>query len=650
MRYLPAIDGLRAIAVILVLLFHAKVPLFSGGYVGVDVFFVISGYLITRLIQHELAAGRFTLLGFYERRIRRIFPALFLVVLATAAIAALLMLPPDLARLGSSVAASALFVANFYFWAQRLNYLQDWPDLEPLLHTWSLSIEEQFYLLFPIFMLVALRFFRRLDLAFLIVALASLALSVLLSTTFPRAAFYASPSRAWELLLGAWLAVTSVKDAIPRRVVPALQWAGIILIAAAAVGYDRLTPFPGLAALVPCAGAALLIAWSDLQSRLVSCLSHPTMVWLGLISYPLYLWHWPLLVLARIELLREPAPYEIALIYIAAAALAAGTWHYLEKPIRARKSLVPAKLLFGSAAAVTCLAVAIGVGLRATQSSWDPPPAVARALAVADSTPWRASCFNWDRRSSDQLADCVIGDQQRPQFDFALWGDSHAAAVAVGVDAAARGLAQKGLQLTASNCPPLLQAQVVLAGAPTDCAARNEAAFDLLRQHRIRRVLLVGAWVQYLGDDDKVLRLDSAPDMAVNSAAGLHRALQETIDRLQAAGIEVVILGPVPHIGWRVPLVLAAYQWRGKALPDGPTLPEFMAKERKVMPALERLENGGATLVYPHQRLCRPTCIVHLDGEILYSDGEHLTAAGAELLRPMFVQALSSPVRGSTTK
>jgi peptidoglycan/LPS O-acetylase OafA/YrhL len=642
MRYVPAIDGLRAIAVILVLLFHAKVPPFSGGYVGVDVFFVISGYLITKLILQEHAAGRFTLLGFYERRIRRIFPALFLVVVVASAMALFVMLPPDLARLGLSVVAAALFAGNFYFWAQRLNYLQDWPDLEPLLHTWSLAIEEQFYLLFPLFVLVALRFFKRLDWAFAGVALASLALSVALSTTHPRAAFYGSPSRAWELLLGAWLAVTNIKNLVPSRVIPALQWAGLALIAAAAVTYDRFTVFPGWAALVPCAGAALLIAWCDFGSRIVSSLSHPLLVWIGLISYPLYLWHWPLLVLARIELLREPVPHEVALIYATAAVLAAGTWHYLEKPIRARNGLAPARLLFGSAAAATCLAVAVGGGLRATQDRRSPPPTVARMLAAAkDFSPSRAACHNWNRVGPAQFVECVIGEKGRPKLDFALWGDSHGGAVAAAVDAVGREIAQKGLQLTSDNCVPLLNTQVFHNGAMTDCEARNEAAFALLKQHGIRRVMLIGAWAQYLGDDDKVLRLATEPSTIVNTATGLHRALKKTIERLRAAGIEAVTVGPVPRIMWRVPLALAAYQWRGKALPDGPTLRDFMTKERKVMPALEALQTEGLAVMYPHHRLCRPTCAIHLDGEALYSDSEHLTTLGADLLRPMLAHLLS---------
>ncbi len=642
MPYVPAIDGLRAVAVVLVLLFHAKVPLLPGGYVGVDVFFVISGYLIARLILQQQAARRFSLLDFYQRRIRRIFPALFLVLFATLAIGATIMLPPDLVRLGSSVVASALFASNFYFWKQQLNYLRDNPDFEPLLHTWSLAIEEQFYLVFPLFILVTLRVFRRLDWAFLGVAVVSLAVSAYLATTHPRAAFYFSFSRAWELLLGAWLAASSVRDLVPERFIPALQWTGAAMIAFAAVRYDRLTPFPGLAALVPCLGTALLIAWSDVQTRLISSLSQPVAVWVGLISYPLYLWHWPLLVLARIELLREPAPHEIALIYLVALGLAAGTWHYLEKPIRARKGLVPAKQLFASAAAVTCLAVAIGAGLGATQGLWaDPPPAVTRILAAAkDFAPSRTACHNWDRKKPEQFADCVMGDRTRPTFDFALVGDSHAGAMAGAVDAVGRELGQKGLQLTSDNCLPVLGTEVVVNGAVTDCTALNEATFDMLRQHGVRRAILAGAWIQYL--DDKVLRLGGGEaKAAASSEEALRRGLQQTIRRLHAAGIDVVIVGPVPEIGWNVPAVLAAREWRGKPPPDGPRLADFTAHQRRIMSILSELERDGAAVLYPHERLCQSTCIVHLDGQVLYSDTEHLTTAGADLLRPMLAVQLS---------
>jgi SGNH domain (fused to AT3 domains) len=187
---------------------------------------------------------------------------------------------------------------------------------------------------------------------------------------------------------------------------------------------------------------------------------------------------------------------------------------------------------------------------------------------------------------------------------------------------------------------------VVLNGAVTDCAARNEATFILLRQHHVRQVILAGAWVQYLGDDNKVLRLSDGADASLHSTMVLSRQLDQTIRNLQNAGIDVVIVGPVPYIGWNVPSVLASSAWRGMAPPGGPQLGDFMARQRNVLAILGEAEQGAAT-IYPHERLCQSTCIVLLDGQVLYSDGEHLTTAGAELLQPMFVAKLHRLTRRS---
>jgi len=647
MQYRPAIDGLRAVAVILVLLFHAKVPFFSGGYIGVDVFFVISGYLITTLIYHECIAGHFSLLGFYQRRMRRIFPAFFLVVLSTFAVGAIVMLPPDLIGLGSSGTAATLFISNFYFWEQGQNFLRGTPEFEPLLHTWSLSIEEQFYLIFPIFVLVTLRFFKRLDFTFMAVALGSFAISVYLISADPRGAFYSSTGRAWELLLGSWLAVTCFKDLVPRGIIPVLQVVGLVMIVGAAFSYSMLTPFPGFAALIPCLGTALMVAWSDQKSWVVKGLSHPALVWLGLISYPLYLWHWPVLVLARFALLRELHAYEIVALYLLAGVLAAATWQYVEKPFRARSSRISARRVFALGAAASCLALAIGGALLATEGLLvTPPDRVDQMLAAAkDYAPRLGSCHNWDRKSPDQFSNCIVGAKDRPEFNFALWGDSHAGAVAIAVDKAGLTASKKGLQFTADNCPPLLGTQVVVSHVVTDCDARNEATFDLLQQHQIHRVILAGAWVQYVEDDAKELRPTNEPDVGKDRAASLRWALKQTIDRLRAAGIDPVIVGPVPEIGWNVPSILAAKESRKEPMPKGPSLADFMTSQRKIMPILRELGDGAASVMYPHDALCRSTCMVQLNGQILYSDTEHLTTQGADLLRPMFVQHLSRASR-----
>jgi peptidoglycan/LPS O-acetylase OafA/YrhL len=628
--------------VILVLLFHAKIPWFAGGYVGVDVFFVISGYLITSLILQDHAAGRFTLLGFYERRIRRIFPALSLVVLSTLAVGAFVMLPPDLARLGSSSVATTLFISNFYFLRQGRDYLRGDPDLQPLVHTWSLAIEEQFYVLFPLFVLGAIRILKRPGVAFIGVALGSFAISVYLTQATPQAAFYSSASRAWELLLGALIAVAGLEEKLPRHVTPVLQSAGLAMIFGAALSIDRHTPFPGLAALVPCVGAALILAWCHQETRLIRTLGHPALVWIGLISYPLYLWHWPLLVLAKLTLSRDLAAYEVVAVYLCAGFLAAFTWRHIEKPVRRRQGSISAKRLLALTAGAGCLAIAIGGALRATAGIWAATPAnVVQVLEAAkDYAPLLGTCHNWDRKNPQALSHCVIGAREQSAFDFALLGDSHAGAIAIAVGGAANSVSKKGLQLTADDCPPLLRTQVRIQRVLTDCEARNEAALALLQQHGIRRVILASAWVQYLGDY-KTVRPSNALNETDDNVASFRRALKDTIGHLRALGIDVTIVGPVPEIGWNVPAVLAAAEWHQTPPPEGPSLGDFVAGQGAIIPILKELEDGGVHVMHPHEVLCQSICIVRFKGQILYRDSEHLTTVGAELLRPMLVQQLS---------
>jgi peptidoglycan/LPS O-acetylase OafA/YrhL len=642
MQYRPAIDGLRAAAVILVLLFHAKMPFVSGGFVGVDVFFVISGYLITSLIQHEQASGRFTLAGFYERRMRRILPAFFLVTLAIVVVAVFVMLPKELGRLTPSVVAATLFVSNFYFWWQGGNYLRDPPESEPLLHTWSLAIEEQFYLMFPIAMLWAMRLFKRLDLIFIVVGIASLAGSVYLTSTHPRGAFYFSPGRAWELLLGAWLAVSRSKDRVPEWIRPALQWAGLGAITAAACLYTTQTPFPGLAALVPCVGTLLLIAWCDRESRLIGWLSHPLVVWVGLISYPLYLWHWPALVLARATLIREPDPYEITALYLLSVVLAAATWRYLETPIRARKGRGSAKAVFAGAATAGGVVILLSASLNVGARFWTMPPDAARILEAAeDYAPRSSPCHNWDRVGMDKLSDCTIGAAGRPGFDFVLWGDSHAGAIGAATDTAGHQTEKRGLQLTADSCPPLLGMRIFDQGGETHCEAYNDAALRLVRQLGIRQAILAGAWIQYVAAPGTVIRLRQDPGSASDNLAVLQRSLQQTIERLRAIDTNVLLVGPVPEIGWHVPTALAKMAWHGQPLREGPAFADFLQSEQPILAELKKWERNGVPVVYPHERLCKSTCAVRLGDTILYSDSEHLTKKGAELLLPQLARYLS---------
>jgi len=300
-KYRPDIDGLRAVAVLPVLFYHAKLGC-SGGFVGVDVFFVISGYVISSLILKELAAGTFSMVNFWERRIRRILPALSLVVAAVLAMGWLFFLPEDFQILGNSVMAQSVMAANFYFWKGGTNYFAHSFDTKPLLHTWSLAVEEQFYLLFPLLMAFLFRTKpKALRHWILGIAVVSLVVSVIgcYSTNNHRSTFYLLPSRIWELLTGALLALNRGRFSTNPLKRESSGFLGLALIAWSIFAYDDDTRFPGLAALPPCLGAALIIASSETKSSIIGrLLSFKPFVFIGLVSYPLYLWHWPLLIYA----------------------------------------------------------------------------------------------------------------------------------------------------------------------------------------------------------------------------------------------------------------------------------------------------------------------------------------------------------------
>ena len=293
--YRRDIDGLRALAVVPVLLFHVDLWPFSGGYVGVDIFFVISGYLIASIIGHDLAEGRFTLTGFYVRRIRRIFPALFVMIAFTILVGGLILLPLDYRRLGASALATTLFASNIYF-ARQSGYFGASAEEAPLLHSWSLAVEEQFYIVFPLLMLVGWRLGGRYRLLLSMVAGLSLLSAMHMVETAPASAFYLPHTRGWEFLGGAMLAVGRLPAFRSPQIANAAAAAGAALIGWAVLRFSAATPFPGAHALFPVVGAMLILHAGRTGSLVSGALSKPAPVFIGRISYSLYLWHWPLIV------------------------------------------------------------------------------------------------------------------------------------------------------------------------------------------------------------------------------------------------------------------------------------------------------------------------------------------------------------------
>ena len=365
MRYRPEIDGLRAIAVAAVILFHAGFALFSGGFVGVDVFFVISGFLITSIIVEELKTGRFSVLRFYERRARRILPALFMVMAACIPFAYRLLSPDDLKDFAQSLAAICLFASNVLFWGES-GYFDTQAELKPLLHTWSLAVEEQFYVVFPLLLMAAWRLGRGVLLSLIgAIAVVSLFLSVDEVRNFPSAAFYLLPSRAWQLLVGAlasfvadrWQAA-DVRQSAVRLAHEAVGWGGMAMIVLALFLFDERTPFPGLNAALPTLGTALVLLGASDRTSVGRMLAWRPLVGLGLISYSAYLWHQPLFAFTKHALLAE-LPTGLAIVLCAATiVLACLSWRYIEQPFRDR-SLISRGAVF----ALSAVGMAAFVGL-----------------------------------------------------------------------------------------------------------------------------------------------------------------------------------------------------------------------------------------------------------------------------------------------
>lgn len=362
MQYRPEIDGLRAVAVLPVILFHAGLSSFAGGFVGVDIFFVISGYLITSILIADLDAGRFSLVTFYERRARRILPALFFVMLCCLPFAWMWMLPEQLDLFFKSVLAVCAFVSNILFW-QKSGYFSAAAEEMPLLHTWSLAVEEQYYLLFPIFLLLCWKLGRGWVIGLILLCFCmSLGLSEWGWRNNPMANFYLAPTRVWELFAGSFVAF------VPRRawgrVGEALALLGLFAIVIAIFAYDKTLPFPSLYALLPVGGVVLVILFAQPGTGVAKLLSHRWLVAVGLISYSAYLWHQPLFAFARLRSLAEPSLGLMLGLSLLSLGLAAVSWRFVEQPFRhkGRGGLSRRHIFAFSAAGLFAFAVLGGGG------------------------------------------------------------------------------------------------------------------------------------------------------------------------------------------------------------------------------------------------------------------------------------------------
>ncbi len=569
MQYRRDIDGLRALAVMPVVLYHAGFPGFSGGFVGVDVFFVISGFLITSIIAGELEAGGFSLSHFFQRRIRRIFPALFVMLLATALAGLFFMAPRDVAMLGKGIAATSLFASNILFWREQ-GYFEAGSADNPLLHTWSLGVEEQFYLLFPLFLMLAFRLGRHMKAAVLAVLGISFVLSLVAVRTHPSAAFFLLPPRGWELMLGAALALGAIPAPQNRVVREILGGLGFGLIVFAVFWLDKSMPFPGLYAVLPCAGAACLIL--SRGTFAAGILSLRPVVMTGLVSYSLYLWHWPLAVFMQYG---RPAPlsfFEGTLLVVLSGVMACLSWRYVERPFRTGTYYkVPPHVLFRNAGLVSLAALAMGAGLWMAASSrtvvtWAYGAGFYDLQQQAVHTGIKGDCLG------DPRTACVIGDEKAP-VTIALVGDSFADAISMALDESLRQGRLAARPYIMHSCPVIagtIRNEPKRMGPAFAARCRNfvQGTLDaVLDDPAIDTVILANAHQWYMTATGAK---DHAPILIGDDAAAtLDKNIVDTVMLLMAHGKQVIFVGAapaaMPEYGAQR-LVQAYMRWR--ALPE----------------------------------------------------------------------------------
>ena len=671
MKYRPEIDGLRAVAVIPVIFFHAGFEQFSGGYVGVDIFFVISGYLITTIILSEKEAGTFSLLNFYERRARRILPALFFVMLASLIAACFWLSPPDMKDFSQSLVAVSTFSSNLLFWRET-GYWAVASEIKPLLHTWSVAVEEQYYLLFPLFLMMMWRLRRGCMVgSFLVIAGISFAVAQWGSHAYPSAAFFLLPTRAWELAVGASVAFYFLfrknafsKLLIHKNVVEALCFVGLAMIAYAIRAFDKATPFPGVYALIPVLGAALIVVFASPQTIVGRLLGTKSLVGIGLVSYSVYLWHFPLFAFSRYISLTEPSAYLLFFLALSSFPLAYLSWKYVERPFR-NKNAFDRNAIFKLTAIGSAFFIVVGslgIFTNGWQGRFD-ERIYAFMTEEAPSIDCRAEIFR-----SESICELVGG---RKNLTF-LIGDSHSSSIAYEMQ---RKLSEAEIGLihaSASGCPPVQNVyRADLSGSDKlSCYYFNKEMYQYIRGNKdIEYVIMSARWtlsmegsrfdneeggVEISGKRPHLdLVVDGKPEYhaGYKHRASLSERISDSVQDLLDMGKKVILVYPVPEAGWDVPRYVVRYY---KKKPNeafsshvGSTSYEvFKDRNARSYSSLDSVgDHPNLYRVYPEHILCNKAvidrCIVQENGHPLYKDNNHLSNFGARLIVDQIVRQIN---------
>lgn len=613
--YRADIDGLRTLAVIPVVLYHLGTPFVSGGYVGVDVFFVISGFLITGIINRELQSKSFSIIRFYERRFRRILPALFFVIAIVAIASWFILLPQDFEDFGESVVATALFASNLLFWHQT-NYFDAAVDTKPLIHTWSLALEEQYYLLFPPLLAGLWRWAsHKVVITLLMITIGSFVVCCVGVAQGWSAAYYLLPFRAWELLIGSMLALVAVPTIPSRWLREAIGIIGLACIVGPALLLTSESPFPGYNALLPVLGSALLLGLgarpSETPTLATRILSLRLFVWIGLISYSLYLWHWPVIVLTKYVTLGQMTAPIMVVVFVSCLMLAWASWRFVERPFRNKS--VKGSTIFAFSAFVTATASVAGgvlVSMEGVRSRFPEVAQIEKGILA--------------QRAADKKAQCMIGENglpwRGPEYCFVtrgsgtrilLWGDSHANHFVQALRELNGSVKGTILAYGMTACTPILD---LPSTRRPNCIPAKNRVLELVREHRIQRVIISGYW----SAAPQSIATDQAPSLA------------DTVRRLKALGVDVAIIGDSPVFYLKEPVFLYA-----RALAAGSAVAPLYIPTRNdplINSQIRRIV-GNKNFFDPLSVLCKKSECLALDkGEPLFVDDHHLSRFGAKRL------------------
>lgn len=647
LKYRSDIDGLRAVAVLPVIFFHADIPGFTGGFVGVDVFFVISGYLITSIILDDISGKGFSIARFYERRIRRIFPAFFPVIAFSFVLSGFLFYSKSFKLFGESVTAATLFYSNILFW-RTAGYFDAASITKPLMHTWSLSVEEQFYIFFPLLLVAINRFFgSRYFFWLLCLWFLSFTVSVVGVYIYPIPTFYLMPTRAWELLTGSVLALGYFPLVRSRFQQNILSIIGLALILFSVFFYSEDTLFPGVMAVMPVFGSALVIyAGIERVGFVQKLLSFKPIVYIGLISYSLYLWHWPILVFVKYLLFRDLFLYEAFALILLSFIVSMLSYKFIEQPFRGPHLMVPdRKMLFGLAVIVMFFVSTAGYivsFLNGIPSRYSASETYVDNMAKDMKTDSQWLNYDKNRETISELdkgaKPAIIGNDAAVP-SFVLWGDSHAKSLVAAIEKSASEYGLSGYDIAHGNViRPLLDVQLVGYGMNEDVLF-NRSVIDFIRNDpEIKVVIMAGFWSVKRKLRDVSGEYPGRQSSEVLLEAGLHRSVKAVL----ALGRKVVLVADIPILKDDPHRFLYVASRFGKK-PDfniiSETLEEYRERNEENLIVLNELSSHQDVVLVRLDSMLfdKDKGLKVIDDNVMfYVDDDHLTTAGSRYLSPVF--------------